>query len=129
MGVVDANQDGHLDLYTSNHNYQQFLWIADGQGAYNDELSTGGSTKSLSIRPGTVHASPSNGKPGIYIYWLGDSIHVSARLAGPPARIAMHIYSTLEVPRNDGFEIEQMESRPLKIGAGNGNRPNLQHAR
>ena len=38
MGVVDADNDGQLDLYTANHNYRQLLLLNTGAGRYKDVL-------------------------------------------------------------------------------------------
>jgi hypothetical protein len=114
MGIVDANQDGHLDIYTSNHNYQQYLWLADGHGHYTDKLNQWGLTQTKGF-PGweqSMHA-PELDKKGIYIYWQGDSIHIRAHDAGKPSRIRMHFYSKVEVTGNEGFRIEQSDAKPI----------------
>lgn len=114
MGIVDANQDGHLDIYTSNHNYQQILWIADGKGSYIDRFSEWGFDQVKEF-PGWEQSmlAPSMDKAGIYVYWQGDTIHVRAHDAGKPTRIRMHIYSKVEITRNEGYQIEKLDSRAL----------------
>ena len=41
-GIVDANGDGLLDIFTTNHNWRQQLLLADGQGSYQEVLSAWG---------------------------------------------------------------------------------------
>lgn len=114
MGVVDANQDGFLDIYTSNHNYRQYLWLADGKGGYTDKLEAWGLSQ-VSDFPGWEQSmqAPVMDKPGLYVYWQGDSLHLVSRDAGKPARVRLHIFSTVEVTGNDGFAIEQSDTKPL----------------
>ncbi len=114
MGIVDANQDGLLDIYTSNHNYRQILWIADGHGGYRDSLSEWGLDQ-IKEFPGweqTMQAPPID-KTGLYVYWVGDTINIRTHDAAQPVRLKMHIFSTVEVTRNEGFQIEQMNSKAL----------------
>jgi hypothetical protein len=47
IGVTDVNDDGHIDIFTSNHNSRQSLWIADGKGGYRDMLSAWGLDQNL----------------------------------------------------------------------------------
>src|SRR6266567_3563096 len=75
IGVVDANGDDVLDVFTSNHNYRQDLLIADGKGGYRDTLSAWGLDQSLEF-PGseiTLTALEVD-KPGVYMYWKGRRI-------------------------------------------------------
>lgn len=114
MGIVDANQDGLLDIYTSNHNYRQILWIADGKGGYRDSLSEWGLDQ-IKEFPGWEQAmlAPPIDKAGLYIYWVGDTINIRTHDATAPMRLRMHIYSTVEVTRNEGFQIEHADSKAL----------------
>lgn len=114
MGIVDANQDGLLDIYTSNHNYRQILWIADGHGGYRDSLSEWGLDQ-IKEFPGWEQSMPAPliDKNGLYVYWVGDTINIRTHEAAQPARLRMHIFSKVEVTRNEGFQIEQMSSKGL----------------
>ena len=114
MGIVDANQDGLLDIYTSNHNYRQVLWIADGHGGYRDSLSEWGLDQ-IKEFPGWEQSmqSPLIDKNGLYVYWVGDTINIRTHEAAQPVHLRMHIFSTVEVTRNEGFQIEQMSSKAL----------------
>ena len=114
MGIVDANQDGLLDIYTSNHNYRQILWIADGHGGYRDSLSEWGLDQ-IKEFPGWEQSmqAPPVDKNGLYVYWVGDTINIRAHGAAGPARIKIHLYSKVEITRNEGFQIEQTNSKAL----------------
>jgi ASPIC and UnbV/FG-GAP-like repeat len=72
IGVVDANGDDLLDVFTTNHNYRQDLLIADGKGGYRDMLSAWGLDQEPQF-PGVEIAltEPELVAPGAYIYWKG----------------------------------------------------------
>ena len=72
IGIVDANGDDLLDVFTTNHNYRQDLLIAEGNGAYRDTLSAWGLDQSPEF-PGVEIAltQPEMVAPGVYIYWKG----------------------------------------------------------
>ena len=72
IGVVDANGDDWLDVFTTNHNYRQDLLIADGKGGYRDMLSAWGLDQ-VPAFPGIEIAlsEPEIVDPGVYIYWTG----------------------------------------------------------
>jgi ASPIC and UnbV/FG-GAP-like repeat len=114
MGIVDANHDGLLDIYTSNHNYRQILWLADGHGGYRDSVTQWGLDQIKGF-PGWEQSMqpPPIDKNGLYVYWIGDSINIQAHDAAQPVHLKLHIFSTLEVNRNEGFQIEQFTSKPL----------------
>src|SRR5438093_10797717 len=69
IGVVDANGDDWLDVFTSNHNYRQDLLIADGKGGYSDTLSACGLDQSSELTGAQIAPSqPGMIAPGDNIY-------------------------------------------------------------
>jgi hypothetical protein len=70
IGVADANADDLLDLFTTNHNYRQSLWISDGRGGFKDSVSAWGLDQSPQF-PGLEVSlnDPEMDRPGVYIYW------------------------------------------------------------
>ncbi len=109
MGVVDANGDGQLDLYTANHNYRQVLLLADGRGGFHDVLSAWGLDQSRAL-PGSEQAreAPQLDRPGLYIYWQGDVLHLVAhRTEGlAPIQGAIRLYNTVEIVGREGFDAD-----------------------
>src|SRR5450755_662057 len=75
IGVVDANGDDWLDIFTTNHNYRQDLLVADGKGGYRDTLSAWGLDQDIKF-PGFEIAltTPEVDKPGVYMYWKSRRI-------------------------------------------------------
>jgi len=109
MGIVDANGDDRLDIYTSAHNYRQNLWLADGKGGYQDVLSQWGLDQSQAFPGGEQSlAIPRIDKPGLYIYWQDDLLHLVAHQVDNlgPWKGELHLYNMAEVMRSDGFIVE-----------------------
>ena len=115
MGIVDANSDGYLDIYTSAHNYRQNLWLADGKGGYKDYLTAWGLDQN-SAMPGIEQSDevPVFDKPGLYIYWQGDVLNLVAHeIDGlEPLRGSIKLYDDkFEVIRSDGFRVNKSVAR------------------
>jgi len=110
IGVVDANGDGFLDIFTTNHNYRQDLLIADGKGGYRDTLSEWGLDQSLEF-PGLEIAldEPDFASPGLYIYWKGRrTLTLRAVRSAERGRVQgrLRSYTTIDSVRNEGFTLE-----------------------
>jgi hypothetical protein len=56
LGIVDANGDGRLDLFTSNHNYRQVLLLAQENGGYQEALSAWGLDRIGTFPVGNSHS-------------------------------------------------------------------------
>jgi hypothetical protein len=113
---VDANGDGVLDIFTTNHNWRQRLLIADGQGSYQDRLSAWGLDQSHEF-PGIEISTipPEITDPGIYIYWYNRHLYIrSYHLDNPePVNITLHALTELDITSNNGFSIDEQESKTL----------------
>ncbi len=112
MGVVDADGDGLLDLYTSNHNYLQYLWLGDGKGGYRDVSPAWGMSQSRDF-PGWEQSElkPSMDKPGLYIYWQQDALHIRAHDLGPLGKVqgTLTLFSPVKVMKNEGFQFRSTD--------------------
>lgn len=110
IGVVDANGDDWLDIFTSNHNYRQDLLIADGKGGYRDTLSDWGLDQNLEF-PGFEIALtvPEVADPGVYMYWKGRrtfTIHTRRIKEVGQAHIRLQSYTTFNRYEGSGFAVE-----------------------
>ena len=109
MGIVDANGDGRLDIYTSNHNYREYLLLADGQGGYRNVVSEWGLDQSRSF-PGWEQApqAPDIDKAGLYIYWLDDTLHFRTHNLDKIGAVkgTLRVFSPVQAVKNDGFQVE-----------------------
>lgn len=109
MGIVDANGDGLLDIFTSNHNYREYLLLADGHGGYRDVVSEWGLDQSPAMS-GWVQAAqaPAIDQPGLYVYWVDDTLHFVSRGLGKGVRAkgTLSVFSPVEHVKNEGFQAE-----------------------
>ena len=112
MGVVDANGDGRLDLYTSNHNYRQAILLADGTGGYRDVVSEWGLDQNP-LFPGLEQSmdAPIIDKPGLYVFWVGANLNIVARGVAEmgPVRGTLRVQSRIENVKGGGFDVTAKE--------------------
>ena len=70
IGVADIDQDGNLDVYTSNHSEKQFLLFGQNNSTFDErsisELGLDQDPDFPGLEPA---AAPSIDDPGVYIYW------------------------------------------------------------
>jgi len=115
-GIVDANGDGLLDIFTSNHNWRQLLLLADGQGGYQDALSTWGLDQSREF-PGIEISTlaPEFNNPGIYIYWYNRHLYIRSHQVeyNKPVSMTLHALTALDIINNNGFQIDALDSELL----------------
>jgi hypothetical protein len=115
-GIVDANGDGWLDIFTTNHNWRQQLLLADGQGGYRESLSAWGLDQSHEF-PGVEISTvaPEIKKPGVYIYWLNRHLYVRTnRLEDyDPVIITLHAITEIEILSNSGFQIDSKKCKAI----------------
>jgi hypothetical protein len=110
LGVVDADGDGRLDVFTSNHNYRQVLLLAEAQGGYRDVLTEWGMDQNHAF-PGWEQSftPPVMDKPGLYIYWLGETLSLRARGLKEigPLTGTLKMFSTISIEHEHGFTLGQ----------------------
>ena len=114
MGVADIDGDGHLDLYTTNHNYRQYLFLNGGDGGFRDVLRDWKLDQSPAL-PGAEQSKdlPAFAQPGAYLYWLGDTLNLRLHAIEslPPLRGTIHLFNLAGVVRNEGVNIRESVSR------------------
>ena len=112
IGVVDANGDNFLDIYTSNHHFRQSLLLADGQGGYRDVVSECGLDQSREFPMAELSfTAPAIDKPGLYIYWFGTRVVIQTHKTSETGlwKGSLQIYEPVEIIKNDGFTIYKDE--------------------
>ncbi|HCX33468.1 MAG TPA: hypothetical protein DHV08_07865 [Rhodocyclaceae bacterium] len=110
LGVVDANGDGLMDIFTSNHNYRQRLLISDGKGGYGDVLTAWGLDQTPEF-PGVEIATrlPELGAPGVYVYWKArKTLAIRAHRMGEAGRLAgtLRTYTHVTPHADKAFAVE-----------------------
>lgn len=114
LGVVDADGDGFLDIYTSNHHFRQALLLADGKGGYRDVLSDWGLDQSKAFpRAELSFTAPETDKPGVYVYWLGTAFVIRTHRIGEIGawRGTMRVFDPVEIVGRTGFTAEKRETK------------------
>jgi hypothetical protein len=110
IGVVDANGDDLLDIFTTNHNYRQSLWIADGHGGYRDSVSAWKLDQSPEFPELEVsQRDPEIDVPGVYIYWKERRwLIIRAHKTKAIGRVAgdLHMFTTVKQYKSSGFTVD-----------------------
>lgn len=108
IGVVDADGDGNLDLYTSNHHFRQVLWLGDGKGGFRDVFGDWGLDQSRDFPLAELSfLTPPVDKPGVYLYWRGTAFVVQThRIAELPGwRGTLKTLDPVKITSGDGFKV------------------------
>jgi len=77
-GIVDANRDGFLDIYTVNHTALSSLLLGNGRGTFRDVYGQWGLHHQEEF-PGledSLDEPEIRNEPGLYIYWKERQIHI-----------------------------------------------------
>ena len=123
IGVADINGDDVFDVFTSNHNSRQILWVGDGHGEFRDELSALGFDQDPAI-PGVEisRSEPQITEPGVYIYWKARNKRSQFTLVVRTHRIkevgrlegTLRTYSAIHRYDNVGFTVQPPASVPVE---------------
>jgi len=121
IGVVDANGDDHLDIYTSNHHFRQVLLLADGKGGYRDVLSEWGLDQSREFPEAELSfVAPEPADAGVYVYWFGTNVVIRTHRGNELGqwRGMLRLNDPVKVLKNDGFAIDHqvIEGAETRIG-------------
>lgn len=97
LGVTDVDGDGHLDLYTTNHNGRQSLRLGDGTLDFGADALT---ALSLDQEP-TIPGSEDEGEPpdraGLAFYRLRNDLLLRFRpTTGSPRTVMLRFFSNVE---------------------------------
>jgi len=128
IGAADIDQDGALDVYTSNHSEKQFLLFGQENGTFNERPISELKLNQDPDFPGLEPAdAPAMDAAGLYIYWdrrriviqgkdLG-SVMTSRGDSGEPFLSGLvTVSSPMTVIGNEGFGID-IEETELASGA------------
>ncbi|WP_178371906.1 CRTAC1 family protein [Desulfacinum infernum] len=108
IGVVDANGDQFLDIYTSNHHFRQVLWISDGRGFYRDVVSEWGLDQDRNFPLAELaYRKPEFDKSGVYVYWYGTQIVIVHKQGKDVGRWhgRLVLYDPVKIVGNKGFQV------------------------
>lgn len=127
IGVTDINQDGDLDVYTSNHSEKQFLLFGQRDSTFDERpISSLGLNQDPDFPGLEPAAAPIMDNPGVYIYWDRRRIVIEckdlASLLDPSAGDenfgsgTVSVSSPMNVIDSSGFDIDIQEEE-LASGA------------
>jgi hypothetical protein len=118
LGVADYQQDGDLDVFTTNHDSTQLLLANDGTGSFEDRLAAADLNQTPAF-PGwneDPNRPPDMSQPGLYIYresglvlqrvGSGQAVSGEVRLLAPTtlqyasgAQVALRLDPSQQPPR------------------------------
>ncbi len=81
MGVTDINDDGWLDVHTTNHHARPLALINQRNGQFTDkvlDLHLGTDRGQWGADPGWPSQPPSLDQQGLYVYWDGNELVIGA---------------------------------------------------
>jgi len=116
IGVVDADGDDRLDIFTTNHHFRQSLLLAAASGEYRDVVAPWGLDQSRDFPLAELSfTGPSMDKPGVYVFWLGAQLLIQGHGIDGAVRWSGEIRTNdpVKVMKSDGVSIEMKEATAL----------------
>ena len=112
LGVADMNDDGRLDIFTTNHSGEQSVMLNRGSNGFEDvyvpwKMDQDHRFPGLAIAP----QEPPMETPGIYINWVGPDVVVRAyRMGdGKPASGRIEVFTSVKIGTKQNFNVEVVE--------------------
>lgn len=114
IGIVDADQDGRLDIFTANHHFRQSILIAQPSGEYKDVVTEWGLDQNR-IFPWAELSfiTPKIDKPGVYVFWKGTNLVIRRNHVGASFDLtgSLHTFDPVRVTRNRGSKVRKQETK------------------
>jgi hypothetical protein len=110
LGVVEANDDSFLDVFTSNHFALQNLLLSNGSGKFNDVLFQRQLAQDREF-PGLENmdnTDPPLDSSGLYIYWRNKNLIIQAHSTANVNQISgqMALSSPIQIFEQSRFDTE-----------------------
>lgn len=122
LGIVDANGDELLDIFTVHHSAQQNLALNMGSLHFKDAFSQWGLDQDINF-PGLamIPDEPLPEKPGLYINWRGIDLVVRAHdlggaSASPVVRGTIELLTKVTLQTSLNYTVN-IDAQPLPAGA------------
>ena len=83
LGIADIDDDGRLDLFTTNHSAQQHFLLNSGNGTFSENMTTQLGLDPVPAFPGLAADTvlPESRTPGLYIFYFRSAIVVRSRVS------------------------------------------------
>lgn len=118
LGVVDANSDGNLDMFTSNHNHGQLLLLGDGNSNFSDNVTAKWNLDQDRDFPGLEYAGkePSTDEPGLHVYWKERNLVIKNYQNNYPVKGTVEFFAPVNVKQTKNFQTDITE-KTIDTGA------------
>ena len=115
IGVTDFNDDGALDIFTTNHDASSLYLQNDGGGAFEDRRLDLGLSSSQDF-PGSEIARDAvvPDDPGLYVYWQGGTLNLVSSIPrlDPPRTMTLTLSGGALAADSGGVEVVGREGDP-----------------
>jgi ASPIC and UnbV/FG-GAP-like repeat len=106
VGVADVDDDGWLDIYTTNHQVRPLLLINQMDGAFSNDVLRVHLGTSEDYSGGDLafnNSEPNFDSPGLYIYWhIGELVVRAHRIPESTTASGIILVGGNEIPATDG---------------------------
>lgn len=118
LGIVDANNDGFLDIFTTNHSARQSLLLGSSSGKFNNVLTAWSLDQDTNF-PGLENSAnpPKLSTSGLYIYRQNSLLHIRAVQISQESLSGEIQFSSDAVIRNQQAVDYQIKESFLPSGA------------
>jgi len=114
-GIADADGDGNLDIFTSNHTALPSLLLGDGRGKFRDVYAEWGLSQQPEF-PGLENSwtAPELKGEGVHIYWHRLRLIIQASLPGRAFDISgrLAVDSPVAIVESSGWECALKQGSP-----------------
>lgn len=117
LGVVDADSDGNLDIFTSNHNHGQLLLIGDGKSNFSDNVTAEWGLDQDRDFPGLEYAGkePNVDEPGLHIYWKERNLTIENHKNSYGVKGTVEFFAPVNVKQTKNFQTD-IEEKTIDTG-------------
>ncbi len=116
LGVVDADGDGRLDLFTSNHSGVQSLLLNRGARGFEEVFSEWHLDQDPAFPGlGVVRQPVSPDQDGVYVGWRAPAVSVQSRGVAVSGHI--DLLTDVELQASQGFKVDVSSVRDATPGA------------
>ena len=118
IGVIDANSNGNLDVFTVNHSAKQSLKLGNGKGEFKDVLSAWNLDQDREFpQLEDFHIQPEFDLSGLYIYRQNKALYLHSQQLGEKTIAGtLHLSWPVVIEKQQEFDVEiSQQSREKSV--------------